>query len=216
MRGVAAAESMQLVQEQYRRMPASLPPGSIWVLQAALGTAAQLNDSSTEVVDWLVQLGADPTADGDLIGLAAASGSVQVVQQLIALGCWAGWQDFGYALVYAAARADGAMLRFLLDGAGCPWEPLSGLGVVRALVGSGAANSLQLLQWLRGQGYEPAREDYAVTAACSAGKLDVVRWLVEQQGHPVGPDALSAASGNGCCALLELLLSHAHVPRDKG
>lgn len=97
-----------------------------------------------------------------------------------------------------------------------PWEPLSGLGVVRALAGSRAANTLQLLQWLKGRGYALAREDYAVTAACSAGKLDVARWLVEEQGYPVGPDALPAAAGSGCCALVEVLLSRAHVPRDKG
>ncbi len=215
VRGVAAGgrvESMRWVQQQYHVRPAELPSDSAQVVQAALRTAARSENGSVQVIDWLVTLGADPIAGGGLIAAAAASGSVCMVRHVVALGC----RDFGNALVNAAARADGAMLRFLLDEAGCPWEPLSGLGVVRALAGSGAANSLQLLQWLTGRGYEPAREDYAVTAACSAGKLDVVRWLVEEQGYPVGPDALPAASGSGCCALVELLLSHAHVPGDKG
>ncbi len=139
-----------------------------------------------------------------LMASAAKSGSKETVRMLVSYGC----RDCRTALWTAAAEADVAMMSYAMTELGCGWDDKDP-GLSAALAGArgaGALRALRAMQWLVSQGCGLCRDESVVAAACATGDVVRVRWLVEEQGMPVGPGAVVEAARGGCVAVLQLVL----------
>ncbi len=205
--------AMQWVQQQVQKLQQQgeevWKPRS-WLYQKCLLDAAKVG-ACAEVLDWFVGLGADPRM-AHLVITAARSGSSATVRHLMGLGARA--VSDSATLRWAACCKDIAMFKLLMIETECKLGEQVTSVTVRNLAGRGTPDSLEVLQWfigMHGSEYVHGKYGCAVMEACWAGDVAVVRWLVEELGHPIGPNALNAAAHSGCCALVELLLSYGHV-----
>ncbi len=214
VKGVASGgsvASMQWVQQQVRKMQ-QRGEEEEWLYHGCLEDAAKVG-ACAEVINWLVELGADPRmGQPNLVTTAARSGSIPTVRHLLGLGVRV--ERGAAALQRAACCKDITMFKMLMSETECEWGESVVRQVLQSLAGRGTLDSLAVVQWfmgVHGGKYSPGGHHCAVTQACWAGDVAVVRWLVEELGHPIGPNAVNAAAHSGCCALVELLLSYGHV-----
>lgn len=144
-----------------------------------------------DVVKLLLDRGSDPDAPdndgGRPLHNAAASKSLEVAQLLLAAGAPLDRENrYGHLPIHcAAAEGDVEMVK-LLHKAGSPLDARGGAGIHFA--GQRDKNDSQLSSLLLRQGINPIDGDQPIHAAARRGKVEVVRYLLEQGIKPDAPD----------------------------
>jgi Ankyrin repeats (3 copies) len=144
-----------------------------------------------DVLKWL-HIDAECPLPQDICSSAAAGGSVDMLQWLIAAGC-----DFDAATSYHAALAGHMHVLQFLRGQGCPFDK----DCVDAAAERG---DLAMVQWLLQQGC-PWRKSEVVHIAAESGSIALMEWLLDEHRVGMTVDLMASAAEAGQLAMCQYL-----------